>query len=185
MNPAVSVESGGESGVAVGGEAQRDVGNRWHGAVWLEHDSGGRSCAATEEGGNRSRAERRRQQEAPTRQQICGGGAVGGPEEASKLGDDDGGRPCGGWQRRQLAPLRSMAAAASSDEPAHAVQVLPLRPRGLPLCLPAPLTPPAPPPPPRRPSVTSMRLATQRTARTRAHTGTNDDHLIFFCLVKS
>lgn len=29
----------------------------------------------------------------------------------------------------------SMAAAASSDEPAHAAQVPPLRPRGLPLVL--------------------------------------------------
>ncbi|BAD53021.1 hypothetical protein [Oryza sativa Japonica Group] len=81
-----------------------------------------------------------------------------------------------------------MAAAASSEEPAHAAQVPPLRPRGLPLVLVAlPLAPPPPPmlvrPPPRRPSVTPMRLATQSMARTSVQTGSNDDDRLIFCLV--
>lgn len=42
---------------------------------------------------------------------------------------------------------KSMAAAASSEEPAHAAQVPPLRPRGLPLVLVALPLAPTPPPP--------------------------------------
>uniref|UniRef100_N1R1V9 Uncharacterized protein n=1 Tax=Aegilops tauschii TaxID=37682 RepID=N1R1V9_AEGTA len=65
-------------------------------------------------------------------------------------------RSCGSGTQHAY---RSMAAAASSDEPTHATQVPPLRPRGLPL--PPPRDPPRP-----LPSVTSMRLATlSRTRR--------------------
>ena len=73
-------------------------------------------------------------------------------------------------QQADAAPsrlYRSTAATVSSEAPTHPVHVPPLRPRGLSL--------PPPPwlrPPPRFPSVTSMRLVTQRTTtRSSVHRG--------------
>ncbi|WVZ68538.1 hypothetical protein U9M48_017468 [Paspalum notatum var. saurae] len=68
-----------------------------------------------------------------------------------------------------------MAAAASSEEPTHAVEVPPLRPRAPALWLLPPLAPPPPAPPMTRPplpprpaSATSTSVATQRSTTSRS-----------------
>ena len=76
---------------------------------------------------------------------------------------------------------KSMTAAASSEEPTHAVQVPPLRPREPPLRPPPPPPPTTRPPlPPRLASATSARLAAAQTTSRSAYCGRTPRLIIFF-----